>query len=275
MKPLENPPTFLQDVAVAKCLVNVKKGKTVLHILKPTYKVVKLCPHKVVAKVSSLNLSEIHSPDPSTSTKKKTQIKPSCSKPTDSIPINFHLKDSCLLNEEKQKLLSFLQKNRSVFADSVKELGCTKYFNHHIDSIPGARPVRQAPYRQNTNTRAEQVRQVAELEKYGFIEHSTSKWACPVVMCLKKNGQMRMAIDDRKLNAVTIPQTFPLPAFDNVCGAIGQTKAQFFTSLVLKSDFYQVPLTEERKPLTSFVTQTCVYQFTRMPFDLMNSPLIF
>ena len=94
-------------------------------------------------------------------------------------------------------------------------------------------------------------------------------------MCFKKSGEMRMAIDYPKLNAVSVPQTFPLPHIDSVFDAIGKAKAQFFSYIDLKSGFHQVPLSEESKHKSAFITQICVYQFTRMPFGLMNSPITF
>ena len=111
--------------------------------------------------------------------------------------------------------------------------------------------------------------------KGDIIEPSTSKWAAPVVILKKKNGQFRFAVDYRKLNKVTVPMSFPLPHMESVFDAIGECQAQYFSSLDLKSGFWQVPLSESSKHKSAFVTQTGIYQFKRMPFGLMNSPITF
>ncbi|CAC5385211.1 Transposon Ty3-I Gag-Pol polyprotein,Transposon Ty3-G Gag-Pol polyprotein [Mytilus coruscus] len=189
--------------------------------------------------------------------------------------MTFDLTSACLTWSEKHKLLAFLQKNRSIFANSLKELGCTHLYNHHIETVPGAKPFRSPPYRQTPKVRAEQDRQVKELLDSDIIEPSCSNWASPVVMCFKKSGEMRMAINYRKVNSLNIPQTFPLPHMESVFDAIGEVKAQYFSCVDLKSGFHQVPLTEESKHKSAFITQTGIYQFKRMPFGLMNSPITF
>ncbi|VDI26645.1 Hypothetical predicted protein, partial [Mytilus galloprovincialis] len=273
LEPLDAPPQFLQNVVVAKCLVKIHNGKAHLRLLNPTATDIKLRPHKVIAKVSHVNTEEIHSIDD-----KQSADTPSFSPTTKSKSddMTFDLSSACLTSIEKQKLLAFLQKNRSIFANSLKELGCTHLYNHHIETVPGAKPFRSPPYRQTPKVRAEQDRQVKELLDNDIIEPSCSNWASPVVMCFKKSGEMmRMAIDYRKVNALSIPQTFPLPHMESVFDAIGEVKAQYFSCVDLKSGFHQVPLTEESKHKSAFITQTGIYQFKRMPFGLMNSPITF
>lgn len=276
LEPLEAYIHSLQKLVVAKCLVKVQNGKAMLKILNPTPSDVRIQAHKIIAKISSVDTNAIYSLDdvtPNVSSVSNCDETSSTSKASDSSGLTFDLQNSCLSPQEKQRLLTFLQANKSIFATSLKELGCTHLYKHHIDTIPGAR--RSHPYRQTSKVRADQDRQVSELKDIGIIEPSTSNWASPVVMCFKKSEEMRMAIDYRKLNAVTVPQTFPLPHIDSVFDAIGEAKAQYFSCVDLKSGFHRVPLTEESKHKSAFITQTGVYQFTRMPFGLMNSPITF
>ncbi|VDH89519.1 protein SFI1 [Mytilus galloprovincialis] len=275
LEPLESYCPALKNLVVAKCLVNVQNGKACLRLLNPTHSDIQLKAHKEIAKVSQVNIDDIYPLDDNTkhtciSAVSTTNIK---QKDTD---LHFDLSNSCLTSDEKSELSNFLQKNRSAFATSLNELGCTHLYKHNIETVPGARPVRLNPYRQPPNVRDEQDRQVQELQESGIIEPSSSSWAFPVVMCFKRSGgSMRMAIDYRKLNSLCLPQSFPLPHMESVFDAIGENKAKYFSSLDLKSGYYQVPLTEESKPKTAFITQTGVYQFKRMSFGLMNAPITF
>ena len=277
LEPIEAKCQLPEGLVIAKCLVKVHKGKAVIRVLNPTNSDVKIRAHKVVAKISSVQTEQIYSLDDTGPSSSKTQNHSSSSPSASSSDLSFDFKNSCLSPEEKQKLLAFLQRNKSVFATSMDQLGCTPFYQHHIETIPGAKPIRSAPYRQAPKVRAEkkQDRQIAEFQKLGIVEPSTSNWASPVVMCFKKSGEMRMAIDYRKLNAVTVPQSFPLPHLDSVFDAIGEAKAQYFSCVDLKSGFHQVPLSDESKHKSSFITQSGIYQFTRMPFGLMNSPITF
>ena len=95
--------------------------------------------------------------------------------------------------------------------------------------------------------------------KGDIIEPSTSKWAASVVILKKKNGQFRFAVDYRMLNKVTFPMSVPLPHMESVFDAIGECQAQCFSSLDLKSGFWQVPLSESSKHKSTFVIQTDIY----------------
>jgi len=80
-------------------------------------------------------------------------------------------------------------------------------------------------------------RQVKEMKDNGIIEPSNSEWHSQVVLTKKKNGEYRFAIDYRKLSKVTVPMSFPLPHIESVFDAIGEAKAQYFTSLDLCSGY--------------------------------------
>lgn len=141
LEPLEAYIPSLQKLVVAKCLIKVQNGKAMLQILNPTPSDVRIQAHKIIAKISSVDTNAIYSLDDVTPNVSNCDEQSSTSKASDSSGLTFDLQNSCLSPQEKQKLLTFLQANKSIFATSLKELGCTHLYKHHIDTIPGARPI--------------------------------------------------------------------------------------------------------------------------------------
>ena len=115
---------------------------------------------------------------------------------------------------------TFLEHNRSDFGSSLSELGEASLQSHRIET-GDAMPVRQRFYRQSPQVKEEMNHQVDEMLKTDISEESHSMWQSPVVMVKKKNGQMRFAVDYRKLNPVTQQYSFPLSRLEYVFDAIG------------------------------------------------------
>ena len=108
----------------------------------------------------------------------------------------------------------------------------------------------------------------------GAIRKSNSPWASAVVLVRKRDGSLRFCIDLHKLNACTIKDAYSLPRIDETLDCLGG--AIIFTSLDLKSGYWQVEMEEELKPLTAFtVGPLGFYECERMPFGLTNAPATF
>lgn len=114
---------------------------------------------------------------------------------------------------------------------------------------------------------------VNELLRNGIIRESSSSYVSPVVLVKKKNGETRMCIDFRKLNSITTKDNYPLPCIDDQIDRL--EGATYFTSLDLRSGYHQIPLEENSKPFTAFVTPNGQYEYNRMPFGLCNAPRTF
>lgn len=151
----------------------------------------------------------------------------------------------------------------------------TKIAEHFIELKPGTTPIFTRQYRIPECHKKEIQRQIDELESKGIIEKSDSPWNSPILLVPKKleggdEKQFRLVIDYRKLNAVTLPQSYPIPLIDEI---IDQMKgAKFFTTLDLHGAFHQVPLHNSCKQYTAFSTTYEKYQFNSSPFGLVGSP---
>ncbi|GKB98993.1 putative reverse transcriptase domain-containing protein [Tanacetum coccineum] len=142
-----------------------------------------------------------------------------------------------------------------------------------IDLISGALPVVKSPYRLAPSDMSELSNQLKELQEKGFIRPSHSPWGAPVLFVKKKDGAMRMCIDYRELNKLTIKNRYPLPRIDDLFDQL--QGACCFSKIDLRSGYHQLRVREEDIPKTAFRTRYGHFEFTVMPFGLTNAPEIF
>ena len=111
-----------------------------------------------------------------------------------------------------------------------------------IDVRPGTAPISIAPYRMTPTKLKELKIQLQELLDKGFIRPSISPWGTPVLFVKKKNGTLRLCIDYRQLNKVTIKNKYPLPRIDDL---FDQLKgASVFSKIDLRSGYHQLKIKE-------------------------------
>ncbi|GKE03923.1 putative reverse transcriptase domain-containing protein [Tanacetum coccineum] len=103
-----------------------------------------------------------------------------------------------------------------VFLEDLSELPPQRQVEFRIDLIPGATPVTKSQYRLATSKMQEFFEQFQELKDKGFLRPSHSLWEAPVLFVKKKDGSLRMCIDYRELNKLTVKNRYPLPRIDDL-----------------------------------------------------------
>ena len=168
---------------------------------------------------------------------------------------------------------SLLCEYSDIFSKHDLDLGRTNLAKHDIQLVD-YKPFKQA-YRRIPPHLYEQVRaHLKEMLQLGAIRPSHSPWSSAIVLVQKKDGTLRFCIDLRELNNRTIRDNYSLPRIEHhLEQLIGAT---WFTTLDLKSGYWQVELTEESKPLTAFtVGPLGYYECVTMPFGANNAPATF
>ncbi|WVZ84266.1 hypothetical protein U9M48_031317 [Paspalum notatum var. saurae] len=139
-----------------------------------------------------------------------------------------------------------------------------------IDLVPGTVPIAKAPYRMSRKEYDELMKQLDELLEKGFVRCSVSPWGAPMLFVNKKDGTLRLCVDYRELNAVTIKNKYPLPRIDDL---LDQLKgAKYFSKIDLRSGYHQMKIREEDIPKTAFVTRYGHHEFTVVSSGLTNAP---
>lgn len=121
----------------------------------------------------------------------------------------------------KAAVIETLRQHSDVFSKDDQDLGRTNLVEHNINS-GDSRPRRQAqpPCKVPLAFESEERKVIETMQKQGIIQKSTPPWASPIVLIKKKNGKVRPCIDYRRLNAVTIPNAFPLPRVQDCLDAV-------------------------------------------------------
>ena len=142
--------------------------------------------------------------------------------------------------------------------------------DHKIELEPGAKPPAMRPYRMAPLELEELRRQLKELLDVEFIQPSKAPYGAPLSFQKKHDGLLRMCIDYRALNKVTVKNKYPIPLIADLFDQLG--RARYFTKLDLRSGYYQVRTAEGDEPKTTCVMRYGSHEFLIMPFDLTNAP---
>ena len=186
--------------------------------------------------------------------------------------ITFNFSDSPVPAEWKEHITWKLNSMPEVFAQHDLDFGKTDRVKHQIKLSD------ETPFKHRTRPihphDVEAVRKhLQELLQAGVIRESESPFSSPIVVVRKKNGEVRLCIDYRKLNLQTVKDAYALPNMEEAFSSL--TGSKWFSVLDLKSGYYQIQVEEKDKPKTAFVCPMGFWEFNRMPQGVTNAPSTF
>ncbi|GFS11869.1 reverse transcriptase [Elysia marginata] len=175
-----------------------------------------------------------------------------------------------LSQREQEELNSLLVEYKDVLTDVP---GRTNSYTYDI-RLTSSTPIRRNPYPTPQATRATLNEEVRNMLNAGIIEPSDSPYCSPSVIVKKRDGGNRYCVDFRLLNNLTVFDAEPMPRLDDLFQQIG-TESKFVSNIDLSKGYWQIPLSEQSKPMTAFATDLGLMQFRVMPFGLQCAPAAF
>ena len=184
----------------------------------------------------------------------------------------FNFEEDFLSQQEIKKVKDLLYKYKHVFANSDAELPGTDKFQMEIPTF--AEPVSRKPYKIADKHKEFVSEQVKKLEKIGKIRPSISAYGAPTLVVPKKDGTFRWCMDFRDLNKVTKNITYPLPNISEMFTKLQGSR--YFTTLDMRSAYWQMPVITEDRHKTAFVTFLGKKEFCNAtPYGLKGAPDFF
>ncbi|CAI7836790.1 unnamed protein product, partial [Closterium sp. NIES-53] len=162
---------------------------------------------------------------------------------------------------------------KEVFEPIPDGLPPDRAVGHTIPVEPGNAPSFRPLYRLCPAEYEEAKQQIEDYMKKGWIEHSASPYGAPILFVNKKGGGLRMCIDYRALNNITIKNIYPLPHIEDLFYRL--QGAQWFSALDLAQGYHQLRITNDDVPKTAFCTPFGHFQWRVLSFDLTNAPASF
>ena len=260
------------NILGAAQIVNTWEGNSVpIRLLNPTEKPIRIFRRTrlgtYTAEDPAININELRQSDLEA---EATRDLPTALDKEPRIPLNID--SSRLDTDQTQRLDKLLKDYDDVFAYTPDQLGRCSLVKHKIDT-GNHPPIRLRSYRTSPANREEIDKQINDMLDNGVISPSVSPWAAPVVLVKKSDGTMRFCVDYRNNNMITRKDSHPLPRISEALDALGG--AQWFSTLDLRSGYWQIEMDDESKEKTAFITYNGLFEFNALPFGLCNSPATF
>lgn len=171
------------------------------------------------------------------------------------------------------QLDALLSEYKDVLRDLPAGLPPERPTVHTIPLVEGARPVHARGYRMSPEEKRIVQEYVDKLVENGWVVPSTSPWSAPILLIPKPDGTMRVCVDYRGLNDVTIKNRASLPRIDDLIDSLAGAKV--FSALDLASGYWQLRLDESDASKTGFSTPYGHYEWRVLPMGLSNAPATF
>ncbi len=166
-----------------------------------------------------------------------------------------------------------IHKQFSTLFEPIAGLPPSRTHDHKIELVPGSTPPAKQPYRMSSTELDELKKQLDDLLEHGFIRPSRSPYGAPILFVKKKDGTIRMCIDYRDLNNITIKNKYPLPRVDELLNRLSGKK--YYSKLDLQSGYHQIRMAAGDEHKTAFRTRYGSFEFLVLPFGLTNAPSTF
>ncbi|KAH3764399.1 Transposon Ty3-I Gag-Pol polyprotein [Pelomyxa schiedti] len=180
-----------------------------------------------------------------------------------------------LEENQKEEIRNILTDFKHLFVEKL-ELGAhttvTGIVDHVIDTGE-ARPVIAKGRKHSEKEHSIIEEETRKYIKMGIVRPSFSNWSSPVVLAPKKDGTVRFCVNYRKLNSVTRRDVHPLPHIEECLSTLAENA--FLTLVDLCSGYWQVPIAEQDKSKTAFMTRQGLFEFNVLHFGLCNAPATF
>jgi hypothetical protein len=189
-------------------------------------------------------------------------------------PVTVHLKNCTSLAQMVNQVEgTVVCEYPDVFLDDLPRMPPDRNIEFAIELQPGTTPIYRRPYRMPPNELAELKKQLQELLDKGYIHPSTSPWSCPALFVKKKDRSLRMCVDYRPLNAITIKNKYPLPQIDILFDQL--VGAKVFSKIDLRLGYHQIKIRAANIPKMAFSTRYGLYEYLVISFGLTNAPAHF
>ncbi len=256
-------------IVTGRGITELREGRTKILVSNFSTRAVRIAPGQSVASVGTVFSERVHQ---TVDDQMENATTPVGWK--DGLPAELDLSsaEERLTRRELSALKRMLKRCSGVWRRPDEKLGADVPFRYHLETTT-EKPINQGPRRLHPTRMMQAQTEVDRMRDLDVIEASRSPWASPIVLIEKKDGGIRFCVDYRKLNEITVSDAYPLPRCDDLLGSLAG--CSFFTALDMEAGYWQIPMSEESKSKTAFVTPFGAWQFKVLPFGLKNAPAVF